>query len=206
MPFTRKFLSALGIEADKVDEIIIAHTEVTDALKAERDKYKADAEKLPTVQQELDQLKEANGKDSYKVKYDALKEDFDKFKSDQQAKETKEAKSAAYRKLLKDAGIVDKRIESVLKVSNIDSIELNKDGSVKDSEKLMTSIKTEWADFISSESSKGATSPNPPPHNGGTVMTRDDVYKRDDHGRFLLDASQRQAALAQINAAEQQKG
>ena len=46
MAFTRKFLSALGIEADKVDQIIDAHTEVTDALKSERDKYKADAEKL----------------------------------------------------------------------------------------------------------------------------------------------------------------
>ena len=44
MALTRKFLSAMGIEQDKVDEIINAHVEVTDALKEERDRYKADAD------------------------------------------------------------------------------------------------------------------------------------------------------------------
>ena len=90
MALTRKFLSALGIEDDKVDEIIGAHTETVNALKEQRDSYKADAEKLPTVQKELDDMKaaaEKNGKDAYKVKYDALKEDFDKFKADLKEKE-----------------------------------------------------------------------------------------------------------------------
>ena len=44
MALTRKFLSALGIEEDKVDEIIKAHTETVDALKEQRDELKADAE------------------------------------------------------------------------------------------------------------------------------------------------------------------
>ena len=44
MALTRKFLAALGIEAEKVDEIITAHAETVDALKAERDEYKANAE------------------------------------------------------------------------------------------------------------------------------------------------------------------
>ena len=57
MALTRKFLSALGIEADKVDEIISAHTETVEALKNERDTFKADAEKLTGVQKELDDLK-----------------------------------------------------------------------------------------------------------------------------------------------------
>jgi hypothetical protein len=66
MALTRKFLSALGIDADKVDEIINAHTETVDALKNERDKYKADAEKLPEVQKELDGMKEEAAKNSGK--------------------------------------------------------------------------------------------------------------------------------------------
>ena len=61
MALTRKFLSALGIEADKVDEIINAHAETVNALKEERDNYKADAEKLPAVQKELDELKKSGG-------------------------------------------------------------------------------------------------------------------------------------------------
>ena len=46
MAFTRKMLKALGIEEDKIDQIMDAHVEVVDALKADRDTYKADAEKL----------------------------------------------------------------------------------------------------------------------------------------------------------------
>ena len=51
MALTRKFLTALGIEADKVDEIINAHAETVDALKAERDTYKDKAEKFDAERQ-----------------------------------------------------------------------------------------------------------------------------------------------------------
>lgn len=207
MALTRKFLSALGIEADKVDEIIQAHTDTVDALKNERDKYKADAEKLPGVQAELESAKKAaeekDGKSPWKVKYDALKEDFDKYKADQTAKETKAAKSDAYRALLKEAGISEKRLEAVLKVSDVDSVELDKDGKVKGADKLMESVKAEWSDFITTNKTKGANTATPPTNNGGSVKTRDDIYKTDERGRFVLDASQRQAALAQIIANEQ---
>ncbi len=206
MPLTRKFLSALGIEAEKVDEIINAHTEVTDSLKAERDGYKTDAEKLSAVQKELDDLKAANGKDSWKVKYDALKEDFDNYKNEQSAKETKAAKTSAYKALLKKVGISEKRIDAVLKVSDVDGIELDKDGEIKGADKLTASIKEEWADFIVSSSSKGADTPNPPSSNGSTLKTREEIYKRDDSGRFVMDSTERQKALSELLAAEQQKG
>lgn len=209
MALTRKFLTALGIEADKVDEIINAHTETVDALKAERDGYKADAEKLPSVQKELDTLKaaaEKDGKDPYKVKYEAIKEEFEAYKKDQTAKESKAAKTDAYRALLKEAGVSEKRIEAVLRVSDVDAVELDKDGKIKGADKLRESIKTEWADFITSKFVKGANTPNPPVNTGGTLKSREEIYKTDEHGRFLMNASERQAALAQINAAEQQKG
>lgn len=206
MPFTRKFLSALGIESDKVDEIISAHTEVTDALKAERDRYKADADKLPAVQQELDQLKEANGKDPFKVKYEAAKEELENYKKEQAAKDTKAAKAAAYRELLKSARVSEKRIDAVMKVSDIDGIKLDKDGKIEGEDKLLESIKTEWSDFITSESSKGANTPNPPASNSGALKSREEIYKKDDSGHFVLNASQRQEALSQLIAAEQQKG
>ena len=50
MALTRKFLSALGIEADKIDEIINAHSETVDALKEERDNFKSNAEKYADIQ------------------------------------------------------------------------------------------------------------------------------------------------------------
>ena len=44
MGLSRKFLAAMGIEADKIDEIIAAHTETTEALKAQVSDARAEAE------------------------------------------------------------------------------------------------------------------------------------------------------------------
>lgn len=165
MALTRKFLSALGIEADKVDEIITAHTEVTDSLKAERDTYKESAEKLPILQSELDKLKEAadkGEKDPYKVKYEAIREEFEKYKADISTKEIKAKKEEAYKALLKSAGVSEKRIDAILKVSDIDSIEFDDDGKVKESDKLTESIKNEWSDFIQTPGVQGAQTATPP--------------------------------------------
>ena len=77
MALTRKFLSALGIEQDKIDEIITAHTETVDALKEQRDEYKEQAESVPNLTKELEDLKEqaeANKTDEWQEKYDTLKD------------------------------------------------------------------------------------------------------------------------------------
>ena len=110
MALSRKFLSALGIEADKIDEIIDAHAATVNALKEERDNYKADAERykdakkeLDRVSNELETIKADSGKeDTYKVKYDALKEDFDNYKNGIEAEKTKTSKTKAYKELLKE--------------------------------------------------------------------------------------------------------
>lgn len=169
MALSRKFLTAMGIETDKVDEIITAHRETVDALKEERDSYKEDAEKLVEVQKELDKAKkqiadseEADGKDKWKVKYDALKEEYDEYKTGVTAKETKQKKSDAYRALLKEVGVSEKRIGAVLKVTDLDAVELDENGKLKDSENLRKSIKDEWSDFIMVEEKKGANTENPP--------------------------------------------
>lgn len=194
MGLTRKMLSAFGIEAEKIDEIIAAHSETVDGLKDEIAKYKGDAEKLPAVQKELDDLKaaaEKNGKDSYKVKYEAIKEEFEAYKNEQSAKETKAAKTKAFRELLKEAGIAEKRIEAVLKVSDVDSIELDKDGNIKSADKLTADIKTEWADFIQSSETYGTKTATPPDNNGGKR------YGSKDEIMAIKNTSERQRAIAE---------
>lgn len=194
MALTRKFLAALGIEADKVDEIINAHTETVDGLKEQLVQFKADAEKLPAVQKELDEMKaaaEKAGKDPFKVKYEAIKEEFEQYKADQTAKETKAAKSAAYRALLKEAGVAEKRLDAVLKVSDLESIELDKDGTIKGADKLAESIKTEWADFISSTDTAGAKTTTPPTTTGGTK------YASKSEIMAIKDTGARQRAIAE---------
>ena len=191
MALTRKMLKAMGIEDEKVEQIIEAHTETVTALKDERDAFKADAEKLPAVQKELDELKATDNKeDTYKVKYDALKEEFDSFKKEQSEKELRVKKEQAYKVLLQEAGVSEKRVDAVLKVSDIDSIELNEDGSVKDADSLKKGIETEWEDFIVRKETQGTQTPTPPQGSGK-------VYKSKEEIMSIKDTRERQQAISE---------
>lgn len=170
MALTRKMLKAMGIEDEKIDQIIEEHAETVNALKQQRDQYKVDAEKLPGVQKELDELKDAaekDGENPYKAKYEELQQQFDDYKADVTAKETKAQKTAAYRKLLKDAKVSEKRLDSILKLSPVDEIELDDKGEIKDAENVKKKIEEEWSDFIVTEETRGAESSNPPGGSGG---------------------------------------
>lgn len=165
MALTRKLLKGMGLTDEQIDTVIEAHTETVDGLKEDVNKYKADAGKLATVQKELDDLKAA-GDGGYKQKYEDEKKAFEDFKSAQTAKETKVAKETAYRELLKAAGVNEKRIPAVLKVTDLNSVELDGD-KIKDAEKFTESIKADWADFIESSNTSGANTNNPPANNTG---------------------------------------
>lgn len=197
MALSRKFLKALGIEDEKIDQIIDAHSETVNALKDEMADYKAKADGADSTKKELDKLKaeikdaeEKNGKDPYKVKYEAIKEDFENYKKDVEAKATKANKEKLYTELLKEAGVADKRIAAILRVSDLDKMEVDADGKLKDSKELSKSIKEEWADFITKTESKGAETATPPGSTGGKTMTKDDIMK-------IKDASERQRAIAE---------
>ena len=169
MALTRKFLKAMGIEDEKVDQIIEAHSETVEALKEERDSYKKDAEKLPDVQRKLEEAEKKLPKEGeetvLKSEYDKIKTEYENYKADISAKETHSAKERAYRDMLKAAGVSEKRIDSVLKVSDIDSVELDENGKIKDESKYVDNVKSEWADFIVSQSTQGANTPKPPANN-----------------------------------------
>ena len=192
MGFTRKMLKAMGIEEEKIDQIIDAHSETVDALKADRDAYKEDAAKLAAVQKELDELK-AKGDDGYKAKYEAEKAAHDALKADIAAKETKKAKTDAYRELLKGTNIDEKRIATILRAEapTIDKIELDADGKIKNAEQYTESIKSDWADFVVTQSAKGTNTATPPANGGAaTTKTKEDILK-------IKDAGERQKAIAE---------
>lgn len=179
MALTRRSLKAMGNEDEKIDESIAANAETVDALKEQRDNYKAQADELTKVQQKLDEANEtikANGSDAWKVKYDAIKEEYENYKSDISAKETARAKQAAYREVLKAAGVSEKRIDSIIRVSDIDSVELDESGKIKEAEKLTESIKNEWADFIVSTNTQGANTATPPTTSKKS-FSREDIDK-----------------------------
>ena len=191
MAFTRKFLSAMGIEADKVDEIINAHIEVVDGLKEERDNFKKDAEKLADVEKELNKAKEkiaknGDGETVAKEDYDKLKKEYDNYKADITAKNTRTEKENAFRELLKSVGVGEKRLNAIIKVSDIDGLELDKDGKIKDAEKHTENVKSEWADFIETTTTKGANTANPPANNGNSGVTKEGFQKMSYKDRLKI--------------------
>lgn len=204
MALTRKFLLAMGIEPEKVDEIITAHIEVTDGLKKEIENYKADSEKLTQVKEELKTAKEqleGYGKDdTYKVKYEAIKEDFEKYKKDIESEKEKTTKAQAFKDLLKGIGISDKRIDAVMKVSG-DAISnlVIEDGKIVDKAKLEKSLKEEWADFIVNESGVvGENVAHPPKGDDAKSLTKDEIFK-------IKDATERQAKLKEYLLNEEEE-
>jgi len=189
MALTRKFLSALGIEEEKAEQIIQAHVDTVDPIKTERDKYKEQAEKVPALEKEVADLKaKETGDDPYKEKFEALQKEYDSYKADVEAKATTAKKETAFRRMLKDIGIPDKRIDSVLKVSDVNGIELTEKG-IKDEETLKAKLKEEWSDFIATTKTEGVNSANPPANNGAkTTMTREQI-------RAISDPVARQKAM-----------
>lgn len=206
MAFTRRFLSALGIEAEKIDEIINAHIEVVDGLKEERDNFKKDAEKLADVEKELTKAKEkiaknGDGETVAKEDYDKLKKEYEDYKADITAKNTRTEKENAFRELLKSVGVSEKRFNAIIKVSDIDGLELDKDGKIKNAENHTETIKSEWSDFIETTTTRGANTANPPANSGKGVKTKEEIYKM-ENGRYVLSASERQAELAKLYQSE----
>lgn len=195
----KEILSKAGVDSehmkDAVNEIIEGHTTSIEALREERDSYKEKAQKVDDLAKMLEKaqkdLKEATSDESeqkYKTKYEMLKDEFKEYKKEIEAKATKESKAKAYKDILKEAGISDKRIEAVLKVSDVESIELDDEGKVKDKDELLKSIKEEWSDFIQTADVKGADTETPPANTGGKTMTKDEIMK-------IKDTSERQKAI-----------
>ena len=187
MGLTRSFLKGMNLTDEQVGAIIEAHADTVDALKSQRDQYKADAEKLESVQKELDKLKEAaeNGGD-----YDKLKKEYEDFKAEVQKKETIEAKKKALTELAKDAGLSEAGIAKAIKYADWDSIELEDDGKVKDSKAQIKSLKEEWAEYVQTSSTTGANTATPPAGaSGKTYKTKDEIFA-------IKDDAERQKAIA----------
>ena len=191
MALSRKFLKGLSLTDEQVDAIIEAHDDSITALKKQRDEYKADAEKLSDVQRELNELKASqNDPDEWQKKYEKEHADFEAYKSDQTAKEEKQAKETAYKNALKDAGVSDKHIKLILKATNLDDISLDKEGKLKDADKVAENIKTEYADYITQQQQQGANTKNPPDNGGGGTMTKKSIME-------IKDTAARQKAIAE---------
>lgn len=167
MAFTRQYIRNLakesGIELPKeMEESLIAeHISARDTYAEE--KVQAAMKENPAPKPE--------DTDAYKT----LKKQFEDYQAEVTAKETRAAKESAYRTLLAEAGIDPKRIDTVIRAekAGFDGLKLNKDGKFDNAAEIAKSIKTDWADFITTTETTGVNTAKPPVPNKKTYTTED---------------------------------
>lgn len=164
MALTRKLLEGMGIEEKAIESIIEAHSETVTGLKADRDKYREQAEKVPDLQRQLEEAQAAgNGSDEWEQKYNEEHQAFEDFKAQVATEKADAEKAQAYRGMLMAAGIDPKRIDAIMRVTDLSGVEME-DGKLKEAGKLEEAAKEEWADFIVKTVTKGSNPATPPEH------------------------------------------
>lgn len=167
MSLTRAFLKGMGLTDEQVNGIIEAHTETVDGLKAQVARYKADAEKLPGVQKDLDDLRANNG-DDWKAKYEKEQGDFAAYKAKVEKDDANRVKEAKLRKIAKDAGLSEKGIEKAVKYADWDKIELDENGEIKDAPGQVKALREEWPEHIVTKVENNDPTPTPPSNQNAT--------------------------------------
>lgn len=193
MALTRKFLSGMGLTSEQVDAIIEEHASTVDSLKEQRDSYKEDADKLKDVTKERDDLKKqlddgTGNADEWKKKYEDKDKEFEEYKKAEQSKAELQTKKDLYTKLLKENGVGEKHIDSILEVTKFDDIKLDKDNNLVDADKHTESIKERWSGFISTTETGGADVSRPPKGGSSKYESKAEIMK-------IKDTAERQEAI-----------
>ena len=176
MALTRALLKSLGLDDDKINTIIEAHSETVDGLKT----------KISEAESERDKAKNAlKAGNEWEAKYNNLNAEFETYKNDQAAKETRRTKETAYKALLNKMGVSSKVIDDVMRISDIDAFEMDEKGKFKDETGVSKSIREKFGNFITTTRVSGANVSKPPANGGNTGMSRDDIMKIPDRAERL---------------------
>ena len=180
MALTRKALKAMGLTDEQVDSIIEMHTETTDGFKAELAKYKADAEKLPGVQRELDDLK-AKSDDGWKDKHDKVKKELDDYKAEQTAKESKAAKEKAAKAYFESKNISGANLNLAMRSSSAEIAALELDGeNIKDTTSLDSLVSGDLAGLVSKPGNNVRVDMGGKLNTPAKTMTKEDIVSIKD--------------------------
>ena len=155
-----------GVENSKeiVDAILDMHNaEVTEAKEKPVDLTKyVEKSKYDELEARLNKFKD----------YDELV----KFKEDTLKKELNVKKTDAVINLLKENNANQKAVKLLAKEFDIDSIELDENGKVKNADDLIKGVKENYADFFTQEEN-GGVSPRNPTNNDSPTITKEAFKK-----------------------------
>lgn len=188
--FTRAEIRNILGEActEEIENRLVAlHLGVVDPLKDDLTKYRADAEKLPGVQKELDDLKAA-GDGGYKEKYEKEHSAFEAFKTDITAKESKAAKEKAVRAYFESKNITGANLDLAMRGCGEEMAALELDGEkIKDTKSLDALVDGTYKGLVSKQTVRVDTGARF--NGGGKPMTKDEIMQ-------ITDRAERRAAIA----------
>ena len=163
----RKYVGEDGsIPTSAINSIVTAIKNAVGNEYVDKERYKAKLSEIDTLKEQVQTAEDnATTAEKWKGKHDSLKAEFEQYKKDINAKETKAAKQDAYKAILKAVEIPDKWLERAMKGVDFDGIELDENGAIKNADGLKESIKSEWSDVIGTTETTGANLGNPPVNN-----------------------------------------
>lgn len=169
------------------NRLVALHLGVVDPLKDDLTKYKADAEKLPSIQKELDDIKAA-GDGGYKEKYEKEHSAFEAFKTDITAKESKAAKEKAVRAYFESKNITGANLDLAMRGCGEEMAALELDGEkIKDTKSLDALVDGTYKGLVSKQTVRVDTGARF--NGGGKPMTKDEIMQ-------ITDRAERRAAIA----------
>ena len=169
------------------NRLVALHLGVVDPLKDDLTKYKADAEKLPSVQKQLEDLKAA-GDGGYKEKYEKEHSAFETFKTDITARESKAAKEKAVRAYFESKNITGANLDLAMRGCGEEMAALELDGEkIKDTKALDALVDGTYKGLVSKQTVRVDTGARF--NGGGKPMTKDEIMQ-------ITDRAERRAAIA----------
>lgn len=195
MALLRKSLKAMGLTDEQIESVIEMHSDTVNDLKdqitaatankEDFDKLKAENENLKTQLSESKQA--AADAEKYKKDYESVKNELDTFKSEVETKAAKAEADKAFTKWLTDNGYTDKGANKIVKYGGF-TPEFNKDGTIKNADKLNESVAAEWSEYKITAKTEGAKTETPPANTGGSKRTKAEIME-------IKDPVERQQAI-----------
>lgn len=171
MALTRSMLTGMGLTEEQVNAIIEAHSETVNALKEQRDNYKSASERADDLQKELETLKSGD----WQTKYNEVNKSFERYKKDVETKAKVAKTKELYVKLLKDTGVGEQFIDSIIGVTDLAGMTISENGDLENKDNLVNDAKERWSGFIVQDKVKGAEVQTPP--DSGIDMTKEAFFK-----------------------------
>ena len=173
MGITKKFLQSMEIPDNKIELIFDEYANAIAGITADRDRYKEQADQLASVEKELVKAQaKAEELETVSEQLKKVSAEYTDYKAGVDADKVKAVKEKAYRQLLQETGISEKAIDKIIKVTDLSGVEVDDKNNVKDKTEIIKNIKTEWSDFIITQTERGAEVANPPTNTGGSTFEK----------------------------------